>query len=245
MQLLFFLIGCVAGSVANAVIYRLPRNISWVNGKSICENCKHTLTGKDLIPVISYLTLGGKCRYCRKPIGLKAIFLEIGMGLGFMFLGNSFSVQAIVLCAVFWITIVIAVIDAETKLVSEALVIAWAILIVVSNIITTGQITNNISGLAVGVGVIGGIWLFTKGRGMGFGDVEIAAVMGLWLGWPRIVPALWIAFVSGAAVGMMFLVRGKAKMKTEIAFGPFLLIGTWIAFLSSPFLNLSQYFYWW
>lgn len=79
--------------------------------------------------------------------------------------------------------------------------------------------------------VIGGIWLITKKKAMGEGDIEIAAVMGWWLSWPNIMIALWVAFVTGAVFGLWSLVAGKAKLKSEIAFGPFLVIGSWVGYV--------------
>lgn len=211
----YFIFGTMAGSVANALIYRLPRNISWVKGHSMCNHCKHKLAFLDLIPILSYLMLGGKCRYCKKSIGLRWFLLEIGMGLGFVWLSSP------LLCAILFVTTVIAFMDWETKLVSEALVLIWGILVL-------GNF--NIWGPVAGILLIGGIWAVSKGRAMGFGDVEIAAVMGLWLGFPKILIAIWIAFIVGAVVGGVMLLNKKTKLKAQIAFGPFLIIGTWVAY---------------
>lgn len=79
--------------------------------------------------------------------------------------------------------------------------------------------------------MIGGVWVLTKKRGMGAGDIEIAAVMGLMLGWPRIWIGLWFAFVTGAVFGLWSLVFGHKKMKSQVPFGPFLILGTLIAYV--------------
>ncbi len=81
----------------------------------------------------------------------------------------------------------------------------------------------------MGIGLIGGIWALSRDRAMGFGDVEIAAVMGFWLGWPNIFWALEIAFISGALVGVLQILVRKNKLKGRIAFGTFLIIGAWAA----------------
>ncbi len=80
------------------------------------------------------------------------------------------------------------------------------------------------------VGLIGGIWAISKGKAMGLGDVEIAVVLGWWLGWPRVLTGLWAAFVAGAAVGLVLMWQQKAKLKSQIAFGPFLVLGGWIGY---------------
>ncbi|OGD03760.1 hypothetical protein A2989_03705 [Candidatus Amesbacteria bacterium RIFCSPLOWO2_01_FULL_48_25] len=221
MGLIFFVLGAVAGSAANAVIDRLPRNESWLRGRSHCDKCKHTLGFWDLIPLLSFVFLGGKCRYCREPIVVRNFWVELMMGLGFVMLPWQ-------LWAIFWVTVVIAVMDWETKLVSELLVLIWGILVVLQlHSFTVAQLI----GTAVGVGLIGGVWAVSRGRAMGFGDVEIAAVMGWWLGWPKIAVGLWVAFIIGAIVGSYQLSVGKARLKSEIAFGPFLIIGAWIGYI--------------
>ena len=108
----------------------------------------------------------------------------------------------------------------------------WALLVVASQfLISNFEFLNNFYGLLVGVGVIGGLWVLTKKRGMGEGDIGIAAVMGWWLGWPRVAPALWTAFVAGAAYGLWLLAVGKKTMKSRIAFGPWLILGAWVGYV--------------
>ncbi len=225
MSLFWFVLGAVAGSVANALIYRLPRQISWTRGHSICTHCKHILASIDLIPIFSYCFLRGKCRYCHKKIGVRYFVIELLSALGFVFLAPQAWLMAI-----FWVTLVIAFMDWETKLVSEVFVVLWGLFVL-------GQLYGNFSitmiiGLVVGVLAIGSIWAISRGRAMGFGDVEIAAVMGLWLGWPRILVALWLAFVLGGIVGVAILLQKKkgVGLKSEMAFGPFLVLGSWLAY---------------
>jgi leader peptidase (prepilin peptidase)/N-methyltransferase len=164
-------------------------------------------------------------------------------------LGHTLSYNSLLLAGIFWATVIIAVMDWETRLVSEKMIVIWGFLVLtmqfaspllckMSNVkcqmsnqiqISNFQIQNNFMGLLVAVGLIGGIWAVSRGKAMGFGDVEISAVMGWWLGWPRIAPALWISFVSGALVGLWLMVHRKMKMKSEVAFGPFLILGCWVA----------------
>lgn len=119
--------------------------------------------------------------------------------------------------------------DLETKLVSETMILVWGILVLVLQFnLLPGQM---ILSLALGLGVIGGVWLFSRGKAMGFGDVEIAVVMGLWLPWQKLSVALWLAFVLGAAAGLAQVVNKKASMKSQMAFGPYLILGTWLAYL--------------
>lgn len=260
------------GSAANALIDRLPREESWLTGRSHCDRCGHELEARDLIPIVSYLTLLPKvrgvitkfqtpnkiqkkhnlkwyqagCRYCGAPIPYRNLLVEIFMGAGYVLIFNlKFEIinqyqiiNLLIISLTLWVTTIIAVMDAETKLVSEVMVAVWGLLVIMSQLFSIGftiydlRITNNILGLALAAGVIGGLWAVSRGRAMGFGDVEIVLVSGWWLGWPSMVAALWVAFVTGGVVGAWQLVTGKAKMKSEIAFGPFLIFGTWIGFLA-------------
>lgn len=226
INLVWLGLGVMFGSAANALIDRLPRKESWVSGRSKCDECGHPLGFFDLIPVVSYLLLGGKCRYCSKKIKSRNLIVEVGMGAGFLALGNP------LLCAILWVTTIIFVMDWETMLVADSMIVIWAGLIGIYHM-SFGQLISQFGNLAlgslVGVVIIGGIWFLSRGRAMGSGDIGIAAVMGFWLSWPNILPALWLAFVLGAMVGCWMLIVSKKNLKSMIAFGPFLILGTWIA----------------
>jgi prepilin signal peptidase PulO-like enzyme (type II secretory pathway) len=215
INLFWFVIGIAAGSVGSALVYRLPRGVVWYKGRSICPNCKRTLSPLDLVPIFSFLFLRGKCRYCKQPISWRYLILEIVSGL--IFLNFGF------LGFLYWLMLIIAIMDWETMLVSDALVAIWGVWVVLSG-------GTSIWGGLVGLGTIGIIWAISKGKAMGSGDIGIAAVLGLWLGWPKIITGLWLAFVIGGIYGAYLLITKKAKLKTAIPFGPFLLIGGAIAY---------------
>lgn len=221
MNIMIFIIGLIAGSVANAIIYRLPRDVSWYKGRSFCPECKHSLNLYDLVPIASYLLLGGKCRYCQSPIPIRYLLVELFLGAAFAvsYLSNLGFLSYFMI----WITTVIAVMDWETMLVSDWLVAIWTVIVIVS-----GEV--GILGGLLGFALIGGIWLVTKKRAMGAGDIGIAVVLGLWLGYPKIINALWLAFVIGGIYGAYLLLSKKAKLKTAVPFGPFLILGGWIAY---------------
>lgn len=221
--------GAVWGSVANAVIYRLPKSIPWTRGKSVCPSCGHTLASADLTPLLSWLLLRGKCRYCKKNIGWRYFVVEAVMGIGFAVLTSLFGWGAAGLIIGFWASVVIAVMDWETSLVSDAMCLVWLAGILLWQWSTGLDVGSSILGILVSVGMIGGIWAYSRGKAMGFGDVEIAAVFGWWLGWPLAGVALWIAFVSGAVVGVAMIATRKTKIKATMPFGPFLVIGAWLA----------------
>lgn len=227
MELIFwFALGVIFGSTANALIDRIPKGIAWTSGRSKCDHCGHVLAWYDLVPLLSFVLLRGKCRYCGERIPLRNFLLELALGLGLVWL------QSWTLAVILWITVTIAVMDWETQLVSELLVAIWALTVVIHIVnMSAINIPNMILGVVAGLGVIGGLWAITRGRGMGFGDVEIALVLGAWLGWPNIAIGLEIAFISGAVVGIWQIITGKNKIKGHIAFGTFLIFGGWIAFV--------------
>jgi leader peptidase (prepilin peptidase)/N-methyltransferase len=194
----------------------------------------------DLIPVMSFVLLWGRCRYCKKKISPRNLYVELVMGFVFGLLGYKLGLnfdlsaitRSILIGIMFWTTLVIGVIDWERKLVSEVFVGIWLGLNV-AYLLLAGQysLSSVVVGVVVSLSVIGGIWAVTKEKAMGFGDVEIAFAMGLLLGWPAIIIGLWVAFISGAVVGVIKILTKKAKLKSQIAFGPFLLLGSWVGLI--------------
>lgn len=213
-NIIWFTVGSFAGSIANALIYRLPIGKSWVSGRSICPKCKHELKPLDLIPLLSYLFLLGKCRYCKKSIGIRYFLIELFLGLAFAFLQDWH------LAGLAFVSVVIAVMDWQTQLVSEALLLLGLLFV----------LPGHLWGALIGAGVIGLIWALSRGKAMGFGDVEIAGLMGLWLGWPKTSVFLWLAFVIGGLIGLIGLMSRISRIQDKVAFGPFLLSGAWLAY---------------
>lgn len=241
-----FILGAMFGSVANALIYRIPKGISWSKGRSMCVKCNHELKFFDLLPIISFLSLRGKCRYCKKAISVRYVLVEILMAICFgLIFANGFELVNFLLAVSVFLSVVIAVMDWETKLVSEIVVLLWGgvnlgIRFVGEN---NFDLTSIIISVLVGLLIIGSIWLFTKGRAMGFGDVEIVAAMGVLLSVSGLLVAIWIAFIVGALVGIYMLWGKKVKnMKAEIAFGPFLIIGTWVSYLVGDMIVRNVFF---
>lgn len=239
------------GSVVNALVYRLPRGLSWTSGRSMCPKCKHPLAFWDLIPLLSYIGLGGKCRYCKKAFGVRYFLVELAMAGGFVaifnfscgagscFAGQFSILKSLILMGVLTVTMVIAVMDWETQMIADAMVLIWGVLVVSYKLLVVGLMndwTNILLAVAVGVIIIGGIWWLSHKNAMGEGDIEVAVVMGLWLGWPKVLVALWLAFVVGGLVGLVVVLTRKADMKSKIAFGPFLVVGSWAAFIFGDIL---------
>ena len=238
-----FLFGLVVGSFLNALIYRLEKGDSVLRGRSYCPHCKHTLSWQDLIPVVSFLLLRGKCRYCKKRISMQYPIVEISTGLIFllMFKFQISSLNQVVSIEIlnlfyFWtvasLLIVLFVYDLKHYILPDKILFPAIGLVLFWDLLARGSLGEGggfvVSGFSAASFFLA-IFLFSRGRAMGFGDVKLAFFMGLFLGWPNILVALFCAFMAGAAVGIVLIVMKKKGMKSEVPFGPFLIAGTFVA----------------
>jgi len=234
----FALLGAAVGSFLNVCIDRLPAGKSLVYPPSHCEACQHQLSPKDLIPVFSYLWLRGHCRYCQAPFPQRLFWVEVGSGLLFAFIywhyGLSVEFAVIVFyCCLF---IVLGVIDLEHKLILNKIVYPAAIVALIISIfqpqpgiievsLPLSQIINSIIGGAIGFGFLL-IPALIYPEGMGWGDVKMAALIGLVTGFPLVFVALLTGIILGGLVAGILLLLGIKKRKDAIPFGPFLSLAT-------------------
>ena len=246
MELFFyifiFLLGLAVGSFLNCVIYRLERREGFFWGRSYCPHCKHQLGWQDLIPVLSFIWLRGRCRYCRQKISWQYPLVEIATGLLFLLVfnfspfegspvGRQFPIFYF-LISIF--LIVIFVYDLKhyiipDKVIYPAIVVALIydfLRFLKSDILGMSDFLIPAFGAAVFFLVI---VLTSRGRWMGVGDIKLAFLMGLVLGYPNILAALFLAFLIGAIIGIGLIILGKKTIKSEVPFGPFLVTGTFIA----------------
>ncbi len=230
---LLFFYGLFIGSFLNVVIDRLPRNEGIVCGNSHCEYCGHTLVWYDLVPLLSYLFLAGKCRYCKKFIGFRYPIIECTTGILFAIVGGAFTgIPSLVLmlaiasclCVLFFIDLFDGILP------DSVLVVLSGFAIVQKLFLAEHIIFFLLVGFLTGIGFLA-LFLLTRKKGIGFGDVKYAFVMGFLLGFPSIIPALYIAFLTGATVALILVVGGKKKLKSSIPFGPFLVLGTFVNLL--------------
>ena len=221
MIILVGILGAVLGSVANALISRLPLNIAWSKGRSVCDHCKHELSILDLFPIFSFLLLGGRCRYCKKKIQIRNLVVEISMSIFFILI--YYYQLSIIYYLLMFVSVVIAVMDWESMLISDKM-----LFILAGAVLLTGH--GDCRGALLGAGFIGLLWLVTKKQAMGEGDILLMGILGYWLGLSKTITALWWAFVIGAIVGIILIFFKIKTRKDPIAFGPFLLIGSWIAY---------------
>ena len=241
--ILTFFIGIFIGSFLNVLIYRLPRNESIAYPPSHCPHCKHKIRIYDLFPIISYILLNGKCRNCKAHISLQYPVIEFITGVLFVlsfFHAQSISqaydilflVHLIFALVVSCSLLVIFMIDLRSGIIPfKVLVPAFAVTLLYLILTNSQELPLYLlSGLGAG-GFFLLIFLFTKGRGMGFGDVVYAFFMGVLLGFPGIVAGLYIAFLTGAVISLVLIGKGLKKFHGDsIPFGPFLVFGTYIIF---------------
>lgn len=218
------LFGAVIGSFLNVIADRLPGDQSLVSPRSHCPACKRKLHPLELIPVISYLALRGRCRTCGARIPLRVLGVEVAAGLvfGLAALRFGLSLQTGLVCLFSALLIVFFVIDLEHGLVPNRLLFPSLALAVLT--IPFAPWEDPLWQLAGGVlsfGVLFAIAQVAAG-GMGMGDVKLAALLGVILGFPAIVPGLLIAFISGGAVAGGLLLAGRLERRDPMPFGPFL-----------------------
>lgn len=228
---LFGLIGLVLGSFGNVLIARLPTDVS-IGGRSKCPYCGRILPPRELIPVLSYLLLEGRCAGCKRRISVQYPMVEIASTLLFItaFYLFPFDILSAGLMAVgLWALLLIAVTDARTQSIPDILSIIVGLCGVLLHFIQ-GDI--GVIAPLIGLGWFGAQWLLSRGTWVGSGDIILAVAMGFFVGtWQLMLVALMLAYVTGAAWVTGMLLMGNTKPGQSVAFGPFLVLGTLIASL--------------
>ena len=238
--LLLFLIGLFIGSFLGVVSDRLPLNKTIVKGRSYCDFCKKTLNWYDLIPLLSFLILKGKCRYCKKKLPLFYPATELLTGVLFALVGFFFIPISVVTFVfyLFIISIFICIFFGDLKYgtISDKLIIAGTIVSFVFFLFFEKSVFLNhlISAVAAFIFFVAISYIFlflTKKESMGGGDIKLSFLLGFFLGFPGIVVSLYIAFLTGAIVSIILILwKKKSFQKDSLPFGPFLIIGSLISF---------------
>lgn len=227
------LLGTIVGSFLNVCIDRLPRGASLSSPPSQCEACGRRLSPLELIPVLSYTALRGRCRTCGARFPARVVAVEAGTGLAFLLVFEQFglSLQAGLAIAYTCLLIVIGVIDLEHHRVLNGLTYPAIALALAAAAVTPGR---GLLSLLLG-GLIGGgallLLALVSPRAMGFGDVKLSFFLGLVLGYPLVVVGLFLAFVVGGLVSLGQLAAGKVRRGDAVAFGPYLALAGFAALL--------------
>jgi leader peptidase (prepilin peptidase)/N-methyltransferase len=235
-----FVFGVAIGSFLNVLIDRLPNGENIAVGRSHCDYCHKTLRWYELIPVLSWIIQGARCRRCHKKLSWQYPCIELISGcifLGLYLYQSPIDVSSLgILRLCVWFAIgaiflVITVTDFKYQIIPDSMLVA---LCVVAGILSYPIVWNVVRiSLVSGVGTglfFYLLWFGTRGKGMGFGDVKLSAVLGLMLGFPGTVIALYAAFLTGAIYGVILMLQKKAGMKSRVSFGPFLLFGACVAY---------------
>ncbi len=241
MFLLVFCIGICIGSFINVLIDRITLGTFFSKSRSYCDYCKKELKWYDLIPLLSFMLLRGRCRYCHEKISNRVPLVEIITGLGFCIIlsmsAHLSPITILLYCVLFSLFVALFFIDAERLIIPDILLFVFIIISLLLHLVGQHSILEYILS-AVGAFVFFLIlFLLTKGKGMGFGDVKFAGVLGFYLGFPHIITALYSAFLIGAVVAITLVVLKRKKLKGSIiSFGPFMILGVLVAVLFSDFI---------
>ena len=230
---IIFILGLCIGSFLNVCIYRLPASTSIVDPpRSICPNCNSPIPFNDNIPVLSYLCLKGRCRYCNTRISFRYPLVEFITGIAAV---NVFFMWGVTLEGLIYFVfisslIVITFIDMDHKIIPDIITLPGILLgLVASFALPAMTFKASLLGLLIGGGSLLCVaWVYTliTGKdGMGGGDIKLLGMMGTIVGWKGVIFTIFVSSMAGTCVGMiMILVKGK-NMKFAIPFGPFLSIG--------------------
>jgi len=236
-----FVFGLIFGSFLNVIIYRLKTRQNIVFGGSFCPECKAGLKWYDLIPLLNFLFLKGKCRYCHKKISWQYPIVEILSGLLWVFIWKlGFGTwDFIYYIFIFSSFLVIAVYDFKWKIIPDKIVYPAIAVALVYNIFPPdkGGLWGVLLTAAIAFLFFYLFFYFTKSKAMGLGDAKLAILIGLFLGPVAALTAFILTFVIGAVSGIILIVFGKKTLKSQIALGPFMAVGATIAFFFSNLIN--------
>lgn len=250
-MVIFFsvLYGLVAGSFLTVVVDRVPRSASIVRPGSACGACGLRLTVVDLVPVLSWLALRGKCRRCRVSIGVEPLVLEVCSALLFALMALRFGAEWHLVAYCIWSAGLLGLswIDLRTLRLPRRIVHATGVIVVPLLAIAAVlegepvRIVTMLIGAGLALVVMGLIFVASR-DGLGEGDVRLAPLLGVALGWlnPGLVPVgLFLGFLAGAVVGLALMVIGRAGPKSALPFGPFLMLGSIVAlFVGQDYIDL-------
>ncbi len=228
-------LGLLIGSFLNVVVWRVPRGESVVSPPSACPRCGARIAWYDNLPVVSWLVLRGRCRRCHEPISVRYPLVEAGTGLLFGLVawhfGISWTTPAYLYLAA--ISVALALIDIDVHRLPNAIVLPSYVVVPVLLAVASWGADDWPALLRA---VIGGVVLYAfyfvlvlvYPRGMGFGDVKLAGILGAylaWLGWGSLVVGAFAAFLVGGVFSIVLMATGRAGRKSKIPFGPWMLIG--------------------
>jgi len=238
--------GAVIGSFLNVVVERLPRGKSLM-GRSKCDGCGRILSYAELIPVFSYLFLNGRSKCCKKKLSIRYSIVEASTALIFLIITYFYLLNIQMMTVAAWggllsilliaaTSISITLIDFEHHIIPDSLQIVFFMGVLLLTYFEGNLIPDRVGQASLVALPILLLYLATKGKGMGYGDIKLAFSLGMWLGLLNGFVRLYFGFIIGAIYGIVLMIIKRAGRKSHIAFGPFLLFGAWLAFMFGDFV---------
>ena len=238
MNIIIFVFGLVIGSFLNVVIYRLPKNESIIKPPSYCYNCNKRIKPYDLIPVISYFILGGKCRYCESEVSIRYPLIELITGIIFLLNGVIFSNYETLFTGLIFSSflIVLAMIDIDHGILPDKITLSGCFVGMVLSILRPDiSLLYAISGILAAGGFLFIIAL-VSGGGMGGGDIKMMMFVGSFTG-PLIgVSSIFLGALIGLIANLPGIIKGDLGMKSSLPFGPFLALASLILWLQGDII---------
>ncbi len=233
-----FIIGTVLGSFFNVVIYRVPRGESVVRPPSACPACGTRLRWSDNIPILGYVFLRGRCRYCGDRISSRYIVVEFLAGALPVLLYSHFGWgrEFLVYWPLSYVLLVLSFIDLDHRILPDKVTVPGMLVgLVVAPLAGITGFWESLIGLVVGGGALYLIAvlgeLILKKESMGGGDIKLAAMLGAFMGWKLVLVGLFVAFFIGAVVGTAVIASKPKDWDRAIPFGPFIALGAVLALL--------------
>lgn len=223
------LTGLFIGSFLNGWIYRLEVDKSILRGRSKCPNCGKILSPFELIPIFSFLIQRGRCRGCKQKIPVQYLVVEVATALLFGFIFWKYDGETILAirdCVFASALLVLFIFDFKHGLVPEAVVLPATAVAFFWNFLMGKEWQNLLLATAFGAGFFLVQFALSRGRWIGGGDIRIGGMMGAMVGFPLILPAIFISYILGSIVSLALLITKKASFKTAIPLGTFLTTAT-------------------
>lgn len=239
-----FVIGAAIGSFLNVVALRYLQGQSFISGRSRCPHCRRALRWFELVPLVSYCVQFGRCIRCRQAISPRYVLVELLSGILTAVIitqtaaGYFTGPQGIALLLLAYILVILALIDFDAMLLPDMFIAAATLAAVAAALYARRPLTlaETVIGVAIGAGFLASLWLITRGRGIGLGDVKLMVPLGIVFGPWGTLAVLMLAFSAGGLLGIVLLAAKKATPKTAVPFGPFL-IGAALLLIASPHLT--------
>jgi leader peptidase (prepilin peptidase)/N-methyltransferase len=233
-----FFIGTAIGSFLNVVVIRFPDSAP--SGRSHCPQCHKKLTWWELIPVLSFTLLAGRCSRCQAGLSIQYPLVELFYGLVALILFTPFTgnpaniffafINYLIICLLG----LLFLIDLRTFILPDLYIATTTFIIIILLFITPpASLLSHIFGAVIGSSFFAFLWLLTKGRGIGLGDVKLMIPLGLLFGLKSTLILLLASFIAGGSYGLWLLITKRATLKTAVPFGPFLTAAA-IAFIIFP-----------